>query len=90
MLTRQQIEDQLRAELELARVTYVKAREEFDMVTKEPTGLLHPDGVLKIEQVGTAHTFAMRAYREVLKEFNQLCISGKIPERLKQEPESSS
>ena len=81
MLTHEQVEASLHEQLRTTRVAYLAAREEFDRVTKVPTDLPAPDGVQSIKQAGSAHTFALRAYTQALKEFNHFVIAGTVPER---------
>jgi hypothetical protein len=83
MRNRQEIETILKADLDLARLTYESARVEFSVVMSDiPSGLPQPDGTIRIRNAGALYNAAVQAYTEALREFNAFITEGVVPVRL--------
>ena len=48
-----------------------------------PSGLPHPDGTARIRNTGVSYNFAVHAYSEALKEFNNFISDGIVPDRFR-------
>jgi hypothetical protein len=75
-----EIEASLRENVEARRAAYFVARQELDTAIT-PSGIPHPDGVLSIRKSGSAHTIALKAYRDALTEHHDFFLRGIIPTR---------
>ena len=80
----EEIEKNLRGELERTQAAYKTARSEFRSVMADvPSGIPHPDGVMRIEQSGQAFRFASDAYTSALKRFMDFATNRIVPNDLK-------
>uniref|UniRef100_Q01XH3 Uncharacterized protein n=1 Tax=Solibacter usitatus (strain Ellin6076) TaxID=234267 RepID=Q01XH3_SOLUE len=76
----QDIRQRLWDELETARAEHVAASRQFDLTVHEsPSGLPHPDGVLRMQQVGRNAGSALQDYMRALKRFTDFTLNGTIP-----------
>jgi hypothetical protein len=83
MLSRVEIEEILRAELERARSQRESAKEEFARVCNDiPSGLPHPDGTQRILNASREQTAAQEAFAAALQRFNAFILRGEIPDHL--------
>jgi len=83
--SREEVERELLARLELAKNEYDTAKREHARLwaIAEDTGVLSRDGYLALDQAHEAHVKAMRArnkYQDILHAFTEFVISGKLPE----------
>jgi hypothetical protein len=77
------IEHDLLAELEHTQELYREARAHFRSVTRSPSGIPYPDGILVITQATERHNDALEAYRIALRRFNDYVIRRVVPADLK-------
>ena len=81
--TVRQLVEQLRA----ARAQYAAARENFDAVISEvPSGLPHPDGVMRIEQAGKESRRTRELYTKALMRYSDFVLHGVVPPDLEIPP----
>jgi hypothetical protein len=84
MLSRRDIEVILFDEVERRKSALVGAQKDFTEFSGDiPSGLPHPDGVLRIRNAGSRQSAALKAYSQALLEFNKFIVHGEVPERLK-------
>jgi hypothetical protein len=77
------IEERLKRDLDKARAEYRAACGGFQSIVKDiPSGILQPDGELRIRQSGAASRAALHKYRLALMRFSDYCISGTVPKDL--------
>jgi hypothetical protein len=70
--------------VELARAGYEAAHIEFKQAIAEiPSSLPPPDGTGRIRIAGESYRWAMRAYSDALREFNEFMMHRQIPDWLK-------
>ena len=80
----EEVEKNLRGELERTQAAYKTARSEFRSITRDvPSGIPHPDGTLRIEQSAQAYRLASEAYVSALKRFSAFAVNRIIPDDLK-------
>ena len=78
------IEAQLKAELDDSRNAWAEARAEMRKVTSEiPSGLPHPDGVVRISDAGARERAAAAVYFATLKRFTDFILQGQAPAKPK-------
>jgi hypothetical protein len=79
-----EVDAQLTAFVAKTREALNVAKTGFDRAMNGiPTGMPHPDGVLSIRNAGAAHTYALRAHTQALKEHRDFILDGLVPERFK-------
>jgi hypothetical protein len=82
-LDRQEIRQRLWEDLAKAQTAHLDASGRFDLLVKEgPSGLPHPDGALRVQQVGRESRAALQGYMQALKRFTDFTLRGTIPEDL--------
>ena len=77
------IEDILRADVDRAQVRYRSEAAKFRQIRQDiPSGIPHPDGVMRIRQSGEAHSAALAAYISALKRFTDFVVKRVVPNDL--------
>lgn len=83
-MEREQILEKLRSDIAAARERRDAANLYFDEVTRNlPSGIPHPDGVVRIEQASRECSSAREAVRLAYEKFTNYLIHGKLPPGLK-------
>jgi hypothetical protein len=83
--SREQIEAILAQEVERAETNWHLQKARFaEIVADIPSGLPHPDGVMRIKIAAGNHHRALREYRTALNEFSAFAINLVVPIRFKQ------
>jgi hypothetical protein len=83
--SRKQIEEILAQELKRAETNWRLQKARFtEIVGDIPSGLPHPDGVMRIKIAAEHHNRALREYRTALSEFTAFTIHLVVPSRFKQ------
>ena len=73
----------LKEQLDQAYAAHIAAGARFDLIVKEgPSGLPHPDGVLRMQQAGSEAKAALNHYMWALKRFSDFTLSWTVPEDL--------
>jgi hypothetical protein len=84
MLSRSEVTEILRAELEEATRQHEEAKRNFWRISADvPSGLPHPDGTRRIQNAARVQTGSMTALAMTLRRFNAFLIDGTVPEDLK-------
>ena len=77
------IERLLHAELERTQTAYQTELKKFSSITQDiPSGIPHPDGLMRIEQAGNSYHRALADYMRALKRFNDFVVKRIVPDDL--------
>jgi hypothetical protein len=83
MPDREITEKNLRAELTEAREQYDAAAKAYRSVNQDiPSGLPHPDGVLRTQEAGTHYRNALQAYMKAVARYKDFIVRCIAPEDL--------
>jgi hypothetical protein len=83
MLSRSEVTEILRQELERATRQHEEAKRNFWRVSVDiPSGLPHPDGARRIQNAARLQTGTMAALAMTIRRFNAFLIDGTVPEDL--------
>jgi hypothetical protein len=83
MRSHAEIEEVLKAKLDLAKSRYEYAKGEFTRVSRDlPSGLPHPDGTQRIQNARREQTAAHEAFKAALRQFDAFILKGEIPDHL--------
>jgi hypothetical protein len=78
----QEIRQRLWEDLQKAQAAHLAASRRFDLLVKEgPSGLPHPDGALRVQQVGRESRAALQGYMQALKPFTEFIALRHYPGR---------
>jgi hypothetical protein len=84
MLSRSEITELLRVELEEATRRHEEAKRNFWRISADvPSGLPHPDGSRRIQNAARVQTGSMAALAATLRRFNAFLIDGTVPDDLR-------
>lgn len=84
MPARSEIPRILRDEINQSKAAYQSAYTAWQALTSDlPSGSPGPDGEQRIRDASSAYRTAMRAYEDVLQEFNEFTRNGAVPDRFK-------
>jgi len=73
----------LSRQLQIAQREHMNAMKVLDeIVSAVPSGLPHPDGAFRVEQVGREYRRALASYRNALHRYTDFVLHGIIPEDL--------